>query len=425
MVRAVHGRRSSAVLYRALLLLLSLCVASSQDGTDSTCFGGSCAEPAPGAAQFRSAAAADEELHSRERTERERVLQQKLLSGQRRRQSAFVGRNAVGSVADSWGRERTGSAAPPQQREAPPTPPPPPPPPLEQQQSPSELSVGQFLHVHKQLLSDFRLNTTGTRERPAKQGFQAEVKVPQGLVPGDSFKVSVEDIEYPVVVPEGTYGGHRLNVVFEGIGEQQENDFRYLLHTAAKDNSALEIGEVMAKFFMVAEAQAFGCQAVQHVLDNSATGGGGAPEKEQRGLERRSGFASVDMVRLLVRSIRHHQHSGANDVSMMCAQAIANLCHEHKNNTQQAADAGVAALMVDLIGQHAAHQQIPRMALGALVNMCGTSAGTAAVQTAMDQSGLQRLFRVLDLHSANAQVLTYGCMLLFRIVQELASRPAL
>ena len=126
MVRAVHGGRSSVVLYRALLLLLSLCVASSQDGTDSTCFGGSCAEPAPGAAQFRSAAAADEELHSRERTERERVLQQKLLSGQRRRQSAFVGRNAVGSVADSWGRERTGSAAPPQQREAPPTPPPPP-----------------------------------------------------------------------------------------------------------------------------------------------------------------------------------------------------------------------------------------------------------------------------------------------------------
>ena len=104
---------------------------------------------------------------------------------------------------------------------------------------------------------------------------------------------------------------------------------------------------------------------------------------------------------------------------------IENLCHEHKNNTQQAADAGVAALMVDLIGQHAAHQQIPRMALGALVNMCGTSVGTATVQTAIDQSGLQRLFRVLDLHSTNAQVLTYGCMLLFRIVQELAFRPAL
>jgi hypothetical protein len=113
------------------------------------------------------------------------------------------------------------------------------------------------------------------------------------------------------------------------------------------------------------------------------------------------------------------------DVATFGSQTLANLLHLHKNNTAAAAAGGGAELMLSLIKQHPTHHQIPSLALGALVNMCTTAAGTRAVKRASFDTGdenLVAIFRVLDMHEGNTDMLNYGCLLLFRTTQHDSQR---
>ena len=283
-------------------------------------------------------------------------------------------------------------------------------------------SVEQFVQAQRELLSNLRLESTGTRERPEKKALRMDVTVPVGLEPGNVFNVDLDGKIHPVTVPEGVYGGHTLQLILEDGGDE---DWNYHLKAAARINvsveSALAVAESMLNFFHVPEAQALACQAVQYMIDRSKEGSASATEVESRGFEVRSHFARVNMVEMILSSLRHHQHGGVVEVSMFGAQALANLLHSHKNNTAAAAAGGAAELMLSLIQQHPTHQQIPGFALGALVNMCTTAAGTSAVKRASFDAGddnLVAIFRVLDLHEGNTDILNYGCLLLFRTTQN-------
>ena len=299
---------------------------------------------------------------------------------------------------------------------------------VEQQQGRQE-SVEQFVQTQRELLSNLRLESTGTRERPEKKALRMEVTVPVGLGPGNVFNVNLDGNVYPVTVPEGVYGGHTLQLLLEDFGDHRREDWKYHLQAAARMDmsveSALAVAESMLDFFHVPEAQALACQAVQFMIDRGKEGSASATEVESRGFEVRSHFARVNMVEMILSSLRHHQHGGVVEVSTFGAQALANLLHSHKNNTAAAAAGGAAELMLSLIQQHPTHQQIPGLALGALVNMCTTAAGTRAVKRASFDAGednLVAIFRVLDLHEGSTDILNYGCLLLFRTTQNDAQR---
>jgi hypothetical protein len=63
------------------------------------------------------------------------------------------------------------------------------------------------------------------------------------------------------------------------------------------------------------------------------------------------------------------------------------------------------------------------MAMGVLINMCISSAGTNAVKAVLyekkngSQQALAGIFRILDMHSSNTNLVNFGCLLLFRTTQ--------
>ena len=164
---------------------------------DLSCQGGRCGEVGKA---FRSAMAADEDLRARERREREKVQEEKLGQEIRRRKAAFLARSSPvsgGAVPDGGGRGASGDGSWDGKREK-----------GEEEGASGNkgqvewglggVTVDDFLRKYSEMLSDIRLNTTGTRERVHKSALRHEMLIPQGLVPGNTFNVEFSGALYPV-----------------------------------------------------------------------------------------------------------------------------------------------------------------------------------------------------------------------------------
>ena len=164
---------------------------------DASCQGGRCGGVGKA---FRSAMAADEDLRARERREREKVQEEKLGQEIRRRKAAFLARSSPvsgGAVPDAGSRGASGDGSWDGKRQK-----------GEEEGASGNkgqvewglggVTVDDFLRKYSEMLSDIRLNTTGTRERVHKSALRHEMLIPQGLVPGTTFNVEFSGTLYPV-----------------------------------------------------------------------------------------------------------------------------------------------------------------------------------------------------------------------------------
>jgi hypothetical protein len=165
---------------------------------DASCQGGRCGEVGKA---FRSAMAADEDLRARELRERLKVQEEKLRQEIRRRKAAFLARSSPvsgGAVPDaggvrgasgdgSWdGNSKKGEEEGASRNKG------------HVEWGLGGVKVDDFLRKYSEMLSDMRLNTTGTREKVHKSALRHEMLIPQGLVPGNTFNVEFSGALYPV-----------------------------------------------------------------------------------------------------------------------------------------------------------------------------------------------------------------------------------